>query len=169
MIEMWLPVVGYEDRYEVSNFGHVRVSPHAVIGTPCRILKQHQNSFGYYKVHLYNHIDKSLSVHRLVAIAFVANPNNHPEINHIDGVKANNRADNLEWVTRGMNIKHAYDLNLRAARFGEAHNKAKLTDEIVLAIRANKGRELIETLAARYGVSRSTIHRALSGEFWTHI
>lgn len=75
---------------------------------------------GYHRVLLYNGSRKSAKhypVHRLVAEAFIPNPDNKPTVNHIDGDKANNRVDNLEWSTRSENAQHAYDHNLNRCHF----------------------------------------------------
>lgn len=95
--EMWKPVVGYEGVYEVSNCGNVR----RVGGN---VMKQHKTSFGYLALTLCkNGKVKTFQAHRLVAMAFVPNPNGKPFVNHLDEDKANNRADNLEWVTSAEN------------------------------------------------------------------
>lgn len=113
--EKWLPVVGYEDLYEVSNFGRIR-SMTRILSKRNRwgktinyTIKSKQiatsyNNKGYKIVHLYkNKKFKSFLLHRLVAKSFVPNPNNLAEINHKDENKENNNADNLEWCTRKEN------------------------------------------------------------------
>lgn len=91
MVEEWRPVVGYEGLYEVSNLGHVKRVFH---------MKPHKKKHGYAVVSLYkNGVAKSFSVHRLVATAFIPNPEGKPQVNHIDECTTNNRVDNLEWVT----------------------------------------------------------------------
>lgn len=96
--EKWLPVVGYEGLYEVSNMGNVRK-------TDGKIPKQFIEPLrGYMKVSLRkDKKNKSVFVHRLVAMAFIPNPNNYPIINHKDEDKTNNLVDNLEWCTYQYN------------------------------------------------------------------
>lgn len=92
MIEVWSDVLGYEGLYEVSNFGRVRRNG--------KILKPAMMRNGYLRVDLYkNGIAKHSALHRLVALAFLPNPDNLPYINHKDEDKTNNSIDNLEWCT----------------------------------------------------------------------
>lgn len=108
MTEEWRPVVGYEGLYEVSNLGRVRSLPRWRSHQQKLVLRCSSNNSGYQQVHLSTHNkQKSMTVHRLVAQAFIPNPENKPEINHIDGDKTNNKIDNLEWVNRKENVHHA--------------------------------------------------------------
>jgi hypothetical protein len=107
MIEQWLPVKDYEGCYEVSNLGRVK-SLH-LVGGATRILKGAKKRWGYIEVSLYkNGVGKNRSVHRLVAVAFIPNPENKLEVNHINGDKVDNRVENLEWNTRTENQLHSY-------------------------------------------------------------
>lgn len=102
--EDWFPISEHP-RYLVSNFGRV------LNAKTQRMLKQCVNSAGYKKVVLNG---KNKYVHRLVAEACIQNPDNLPEVNHKDGNKWNNTAENLEWVSKSDNAKHAFDLGLRS-------------------------------------------------------
>lgn len=88
---------------------------------------------GYLRVSLFNGKHNHKSIHRLVAEAFISNPNNYPEVNHIDGNKQNNNINNLEWCTPSQNQKHAFELGLQVKKYGEEHHNCKLNnDEIKL-------------------------------------
>lgn len=106
MNEIWKPVVGYEGLYEVSNLGNVRSLNWRNTGE-VRNLYLKKQRYGYRQVELYfKNKPKMVTVHRLVATAFIPNPNNLPQINHKDLDKTNNNVENLEWVTASENAKH---------------------------------------------------------------
>jgi hypothetical protein len=113
MEEIWLPVKDYEGYYEVSNLGRIKSLARIVINTG-RILKEKYNALhlkrgGYHSVLLSKDTVKSTtSLHRLVANAFLPNPDNKKVVNHIDGNKLNNRVDNLEWTSHRENSCHYY-------------------------------------------------------------
>lgn len=109
-LEEWRDVVGYEEKYEVSNCGNVRSFKTKILLNPPLTPK------GYVRVSLYNKKSKNYLVHRLVAEAFIPNPDNKPFINHIDGNKENNRISNLEWTTSSENLIHAYENGLRKSK-----------------------------------------------------
>lgn len=104
--ERWLPVVGYEGFYEVSSLGRVKSLNYNKTGKE-KIMKQVKNRNGYLQVGLCKNGKMILkSVHRLVAVAFIPNPNNYPQVNHINENKEDNRVDNLEWCTRKYNTNY---------------------------------------------------------------
>ena len=117
--EIWRPIEGYQDKYMVSNLGRVKsiareVNNHTgIIHKPERILSCRKDKKGYVRVYLDdNKKTKFVPIHRLVAIAFIPNPKEKPQVNHIDGVKANNNVENLEWVTNQENQLHAVRMGL---------------------------------------------------------
>ncbi|MBE6156961.1 MAG: hypothetical protein E7161_04395 [Firmicutes bacterium] len=119
--EIWKDIKNYEGFYQISNYGRVKSVERIRKGKTNqiylqkeRILKQHLNKkTGYYQVYLTkNSVPKLFLCHRLVAKAFIKNSNNKVFVNHIDGNKKNNIADNLEWCTHSENIQHAYNNNL---------------------------------------------------------
>lgn len=110
--EKWLPVAGYEGLYEVSNLGRVkRLSSNDA--SKEKILKPQIQRDGYQRVTLSKKGQKKrMAIHRLVAIAFIPNPQNKEQVNHLDADKLNNKLTNLQWATRKENIAHAIALGL---------------------------------------------------------
>lgn len=101
MKEVWKDIEGYEGLYQISNLGRVKRV------TTGRILKGGKDKDGYLMVKLYkNNIRSNKKIHRLVAEAFIPNPENKPQVNHADENKTNNSLDNLEWMTAKENINH---------------------------------------------------------------
>ena len=107
MREEWRPVVGYEGLYEVSNMGNVKSLNYRGTGKE-GILKPYDDGHGYLKVMLSKEgKDKQYRINRLVAQAFIENPDNLPEVNHKDKVRTNNCVDNLEWCTTQYNVEYS--------------------------------------------------------------
>ena len=114
MEEIWKDVVGYEGLYQVSNLGRVRSVDKIILRKDkkqqhfkSKIIKGNPNKFGYLLVCLRkNNTNKYFQVHRLVAIAFIPNPNNYPCVNHKDETKTNNNTENLEWCTYKYNANY---------------------------------------------------------------
>lgn len=127
MFENWKDVVGYEGLYQVSDKGNVK----SLKSNSPKLLKQSPTNCGYMKVQLYqNGKGKMLYVHRLVAKAFLPNPQQKEEINHLDGNKANNVLSNLEWTSRSENQLHAINIGLRESspmtgRYGALNHNSK--------------------------------------------
>lgn len=102
MEEIWKDIQNYEGIYQISNFGNIK---------SCNGLRKLDNSNGYSKLTLnLNSKKRKFYAHRLVAIHFIPNQNNLPQVNHKDGNKFNNHVDNLEWVSRSENMCHANKL-----------------------------------------------------------
>lgn len=173
-VEIWKPVSGMENYYEVSNKGRLRSLDRYVetLNGQTRFYRGVVMTFNYPKgkyicvkmsapgVKVYTRL------HRLVAEHFIHNPLNKPEVNHKDGNKSNNNVDNLEWVTQLENKKHASIAGL--IRKKENHYKAKLTEELVKQIRGMYATGLYthQSIANEFGVVRTLITRIINNKRW---
>ena len=164
MVEVWKPIAGYEGIYEVSNLGRVRSLDRIksngarMMG---RVLLQDCSNRGYMSVEL--NVDKKnkrCSIHRLVAMAFIPNPNNLPEVNHKDENKLNNNVCNLEWCTPSYNSNYG-------TRNERLYKKYNLLKEKPIAKYDSNG-NLVATYksiaeAGRINGNRNSIRAVLSG------
>jgi hypothetical protein len=161
IMEIWKDIKGYEGLYQVSNFGNVKRI--LFINNICskqkeKLLKININKFGRCLVHLYkNNIRKAKQVHRLVATAFIDNPKNLPQINHLDGNPQNNNITNLEWCTAKENMKHSYHSGLNKIREYNNQNKKSIirNDGVIYDCAYNASKDL--------KVSVSSIRDCLKG------
>jgi hypothetical protein len=128
-MEKFVKINGYNGVYEISSLGNVISNNFG----KKKILKHGIMTSGYKMVSLKKDgKQKMFSIHRLLAIAFIDNPNTYPQVNHKDGNKLNNDLSNLEWCTRSQNIQHMYDSGLKTyiplhnkGKFGKDHNRSK--------------------------------------------
>ncbi len=181
MQEIWKPISGYESLYAVSNFGNVKALDRFLYkknGRIChwkeRVIKPSLQILprGYkrYRVNLtWNFKSKQFKVHRLVADAFIPNPDNKPNVNHIDNNPLNNNVSNLEWCTNEENLQHS----ARQGRLnrGENNNQAKLKPEDVISIREMNGCSVAEKrkIATTYNLSMSYVNSLMRGTTWKHL
>lgn len=107
--EIWKDIKGYEGLYQISNFGNVKSLNYRRLGFS-KNLSLIKEPHGYFQVRFKN---KTFKIHRLVAETFIPNPENKPQVNHIDGNKLNNNVENLEWCTAQENIIHAFKIGLK--------------------------------------------------------
>lgn len=165
--EKWIPVVDYEGWYDVSNHGRVRrmkPGPGARVG---RILKESLGDCGYMDVGLHKEGSQhTVKVHRLVVTAFIGPCPDGKEVNHKDGIKRNNAAINLEYVTSSENQLHSYRRGLQVAVRGETNGRAVLTEENVHEIRRLLGKESQRSIARRFHVTQPTIGHIAAGRSW---
>jgi len=168
--EIWKDVEGYEGLYQISNKG--RLKSECRNGTLGGLVKPEKTNRGYIRYTLSkNNSSKRFAAHRLMAFAFLSNPENKPHVNHINGVKHDNTVENLEWCTHSENVKHSYD-KLGAKRpTGENHGLSKLTEEHVRNIRLlyASGGLTHQMLSDYYGVAQSLIGLIIRRKRWRHV
>lgn len=161
MSEEWRDVEGYEGIYQVSNLGRVRSLDRKIHNyiKPGKILTPRNNGHSYFEVSLHRvgHKDKHVYIHRIVAAAFIPNPDNLPEVNHIDFDKSNNAVSNLEWVSSKENKAHFRKSH--RANIAEEHRKQKLTSKVLQRVKDNKD-EIINLY--RKGATINEISKTLS-------
>lgn len=168
--ERWRFVKGFEGLYLVSDLGRVMGLPKKT--TYGRLLTQCPYTGGYLKVCLCkNNVKHTKPVHRLVAESFIPNAENKPEVNHKNGVRTDNRATNLEWVTRSENELHAYRTlgkTPSAPWRGKARRFARrFSDDQVKRIRLDQRPNTV--IGAELGVSKTTIANIKKRKVYTDV
>lgn len=161
-MEVWKTIEGFE-RYEISNLGRVKSN------FANKIMKPHKMPNGYERVSLTNGFKfYGFYVHRLVAIAFIYNPENKSNVNHINSIRNDNRLENLEWTTPKENTRHSmiYGNNKQD---GELHPNSKLLNSDIKDILENKDNVTQRKLALKYNVSTATICNIVNKKTWTKI
>lgn len=161
----WIEIPGYEGAFAVSTEGMVKSLSRMVVRSdqsirvyPSRIVKSRIDLAGYETVRLsLNRQTRTHFVHRLVATCFVPNPELKPYVNHINGQKSDNRAENLEWVTHQENIIHAYRSGLIDANKGANHHEATTVINIETGEGWNSIREAAEFNRIDYGKLRQRL------------
>lgn len=178
--EIWKDIKGYEGFYQISNLGKVKSLKRTIsfrrngvnntIKVKTIILSPGKYRGGYLQVSL-NKRGKGTTnkMHRLVGQAFIPNPENKPCINHLNGIKTNNYAQNLEWCTYEENNRHAIKHKLNQMQ-GEHHPLSKLTEIEVLEIRKlrKKGYKII-LLANKFNICKGNVSLITSRKAWKHI
>jgi hypothetical protein len=164
--EIWKDIAGFEGIYLVSNMGRVKRIMHRKNPTNT-IMNTTLNGGGYHHLMLTVNgkgYGKILSI--LVATAFIPNPENKPQVNHLKG-KDDNRAESLEWNTAKENINHAWRTGLSKPANGTLNGNAVLTEKDVLEIRGSSLTPL--EISLKYNVKREQIYKILRRERWSHI
>lgn len=154
---IWKTIEGTNGEYQVSDTGLVKTTKTG------RILRPAVDARGYERVCLFKmDRDRRYKVHRLVAMAFIPNPNNLPQVNHIDGDKRNNNVSNLEWITNEDNMRHAKEHGLRVGheRFCESRKKP------VIATNIETGEQIVfeSILAAVKGIGTYHVTAVIKGQ-----
>ena len=169
--EIWKPVVGYEGLYEVSSLGNVKSLSRLVNVSTWEKQKYILGkkmafyiNYGYNNVDLSNKKKKKCKVHRLVAEAFIPNPDKKPYINHINSIRNDNRVENLEWCTARENTLHGVAFG--SVLCGEANAKSKLKEAQVLEIFNRTKNETHINISKDYGISRSLVGCIANKKNW---
>lgn len=171
-MEIWKDIKGYEGSYQVSNLGNVKSLDREMMVNGgikqyySQVRKPSVMKDGYLAMTLWRDSKgKSLRVSRLVAAAFLENPDGYDQVNHKDGIKENNNVDNLEWCSSSQNAQHALRVGLRKS--GENHSCSKLTNfqvrQVPNLLAQGFSQKYISNL---YGVSYSTIKNICQGRKW---
>jgi hypothetical protein len=153
-MEEWRDIEGYNELYKISDAGNVMRDG--------RLRKLRPNKRGYVRINLSKDGKiKVYMVHRLVAIAFLPNPENKPQVNHKNGIRSDNRLVNLEWCSQSENQLHAFKNELQIGNNGQSNGHAKLTNEDVINIRKNFNGDY-KDFANKYSVSQESIRRVIN-------
>ncbi len=158
MFEIWKEIIGYEGRYKISNLGNV----HSMKTEDN--LKLKTDIHGYCYVNLFDGLKhKSYKIHRLVATHFLDNPENKPQVNHLDFDRQNNKINNLEWCTVSENHKHTWKNGrgfnpLHIKGLNNPNTKYSL-DDINEMINLRNNGESYQGIASHFGCSHSTVQR----------
>ena len=165
LTEIWKDIEGYEGRYQVSNLGRVRSLSLGKIAKfrrehEGRVLKPYLTRYGYYLVDLYYDTKKKRHylVHRLVAQAFIPNPDNLPQINHKNEQKTDNRVENLEWCDNDYNIHYGTGIARRSI------SQQKQIEQIDMQGNVVAVHDGIVKASEATGISRSNIGKCCKGK-----
>lgn len=175
--EVWKPITGYEQFYHVSNMGRVkmigRTKSSSLPNTDIclmkpKILSQYKTERDYFRIAITNDDGKQRKfwIHQLVCIAFLPNPHNKPQVNHIDGNPSNNKLENLEWVTPKENMQHAHKMGLMNPAKGHEHSLSKSVYQYGADFNLIKIWESANIMSIELGISRNVMERCYSNGFY---
>lgn len=160
MVEQWRDIPCYEGFYQASTFGNIK---RLYKSGKEKILKPSLKTNGYLIVSLSkNNTRKSFDVHRLVAQVFIPNTENKSQVNHKNGIKTDNRVENLEWITPLENMSHAVSMGLTAQ--GEKNRLAKISNELAKFIRENPDNLTGRQLASMFNLKPQSITQIQTGK-----
>lgn len=174
--EEWRQVAGYDFLYEVSNYGRIRGYVNrdsSIQGKKIGNIKRPTlNKAGYLTIMLWKgNFPRCVKVHRLVAEAFIPNPENKRTVNHKNGIKTDNSLPNLEWATHKENHKHAVENGLYPeSKTGEDYHSSKLTNQDVIEIRIlNENGFRHETIGRVFNIHINTVSLVVTRKIWNHV
>lgn len=159
--EIWKKTIN--GKYEISNLGRLKAT-----GKQKKIVKLFTSSRGYYRYSVFS-LRKNFTIHRLVAEAFIPNPNKCPQVNHKDGNKLNNNVSNLEWCTQSENMTHADKTGLRIMPKGKNHcgygkfRGNSIRAKLVIDLQTGIFYESVVDAAETFSLGRSYLSMMLSG------
>lgn len=173
-MEVWKDIAGYEGLYQVSNLGRVRSFGRYVknrsklVYKPEKLLQPAKDSYGYFVVGLCkNGKAKNFKVHRLVAQTFMHNPENKETVNHINGNKEDNRAENLEFCTNEENLQHAFSLGLTGGEHFKNNKRSTAVAQYDKNMRLVKTYPSIREAERQTGVHNQSIVKCCKGKVKT--
>lgn len=169
--EVWRDILGYENKYQVSNYGNIKSLNFLHTKKP-KIMKVNYFRTGYAYVELHkNGISKKHSIHRLVAIAFIDKDKERPFTNHKNGIKSDNNVENLEWCNRSENQLHAFRNGLQETPRGSKNGTSYLTEKQIVEIRTlyRNGGITQQKLAVMFKTSQMNISNIILRKRWKHI
>jgi hypothetical protein len=160
---VWINIEGYENMYQISNTGKIKsLSRKGVRKDRIRVLAIDKYGYSYVSL-IKNKIREKYMIHRLVAIHFIPNIYNSPQVNHKDGIKTNNNTYNLEWCTISENVSHAYKfLNKKpnltgTGKFGKLNHNAKQINQYSITGEFIKTWDCILDITKEYKICRKSI------------
>jgi hypothetical protein len=165
------PIPGFEGQYAASADGRVFSMNYRGMAGRVRELAQARHPEGYMRVKAAGIRKGSPTpVHRLVALAFHPNPGGLPQVNHINGNKSDNRAENLEWVTNARNQQHAHEIGIKVAKQGVEHHAAVINEAIAAEVkRALRRGDTTREIVGALGVSKYIVHDIRRQKTWRHV
>ena len=166
-MEEWKKIKGYEGKYQVSNEGRIKSLGNNKTRKE-KVLKPAKNKDGYLFVKLYKNCEyKKYFIHRLVATAFISNPNNLPQVNHKDEDKTNNNVNNLEWCNAKYNVNYGTRNERVAHKLSKLNINNPKRSKKVLCIETNIIYESVNEAARQTKIDCGGISRACNGKLKT--